>query len=137
MSTDFDAPKHVPSPGSAEPRAERRRSPRWSAHVPVFIYGHSLEEAPFHEEAYSSVVNDRGALLVMSTAVAAGERLLLTNKVTQTEQECRVVRVGPRDGPSIEVAIEFTGQAADFWRVTAGPQNVSSPASFESREKAC
>ena len=135
MSSDFDEPKHVP-PGSAEPHPERRRSPRWSARVRWKFDGHTTNDVPFHEEAYSSVVNNRGALLVMSTPVAAGERLLLTNKITQTEQECRVVRVGFRNGPSVEVAIEFTGQAPDFWRVAAGPHNVSSPASLESREKA-
>jgi hypothetical protein len=135
MNKDFDAPQH-PQPHSAGPRAERRRSPRWNAHIPVFIYGHTQADAPFHEEAYSAVANDCGALLMMTTTVPVGEKLLLTNKVTQVEQECRVVGIGRRDGPSVEIAIEFTGPAPQFWRVIAGPQRVSPAASSEPYKKA-
>ena len=128
MSNNFDAPKHFHSPHPAEPRAERRRSPRWSAHVPVFVYGHTGTEGqtPFHEEAYSVIVSDRGALLIMTTAVPVGEKLLVTNKATETEQECRVANVGRRDGPSIEIAVEFTAVAPQFWRITAPPRRASS-----------
>jgi hypothetical protein len=111
--------------GSASPQAERRRCPRWKAYVPVFVYGHSLDQLPFYEQAYSASVSDLGALLILTTAVPAGEKLLLTNKITQAEQECRVARVGRRDGPSVEIAVEFTGVAPDFWRVTAPPRRAN------------
>jgi hypothetical protein len=136
MSENFDAPSHPHQPRAAQPRTERRRSPRWSAHVPVFVYGHTAAQDPFHEEAYSAVVSDRGALLIMTTAVPVGERLLLTNRVTQIEQECRVAGLGRRDGPNTEVAVEFTAAAQDFWRVTAGPHSVSPVASCATYKKA-
>ena len=125
MTNDFDAPNNMPSPRPPELHGERRRSPRWSAHIPVFIYGHTGSGDPFHEEAYSSVVNDDGALLVMTVAVAVGERLLLINRITQIEQECLVVRIGHRVGPNINVAVELTAHAEHFWRITPGPQRLA------------
>jgi hypothetical protein len=134
MSKAFDAAKHHKRSSTvhksdttpAPPQAERRRCARWNAHVPVFVYGHACSQAPFHEVAYSAVVSERGALLIMTTAVPVGEKLLLANRVTQANQECRVVHVGLRDGPSVEVAIEFTDAAPQFWRVTAPPRRVVS-----------
>ena len=142
MSKNFDAPKRFHPSGShygtnqmpAAPRAERRRSPRWNAHVPVFVYGHNNGQTPFHEDAYSAVVSDCGALLIMTTPVPVGEKLLLTNRVTQTEQECRVAGVGRREGPSVEIAIEFTDPAPQFWRVTAPPRPVASVSPIEHRK---
>jgi hypothetical protein len=135
MSRDPDAPKHSQPPRAAEPRAERRRAPRWNAHVPVFVYGHMGDDEPFCEEAYSAVVSDRGALLIMATTVPVGAKLLVTNKVTQIDQKCRVAGIGRRDGPSIEIAIEFTGRTEQFWRITPGPQRAPSVESTELRRK--
>lgn len=136
MNSESDAPKHPVSQRSTGFRSERRRSPRWRAYVPVFVYGQIGGDSPFCEQAYSTVVNDRGALLTMTTAVPPGERLLLTNKVSQAEQECRVVRAGCRDGLSISIAVEFTGPAQQFWRLTAGSQGSSPAVPIDSRRKA-
>jgi hypothetical protein len=78
------------------PQGERRRTPRWKALIPVFVYGHSVDQQPFHEEAYSANVSEMGALLIMTATVRPGQALLLTNKVTQQEQACRVAHVGGR-----------------------------------------
>lgn len=104
--------------------------------MPVFVYGHTGAETPFHEEAYSTVVSDRGALLIMTTPLTVGTKLLLTNQTTQNEQQCRVAHVGRRNGPNIEIAIEFTGQTEHFWRLTAPPSHVSASSPAESSKKA-
>ena len=101
------------------PVGERRRSPRRKASVPVFVYGHNPAQQPFHEEADSAVISELGGLLVMRSTVHPGQSLLLTNKVTQKEQECRVAYVGGHDPQSVEVAVEFPIFAPDFWRLTA------------------
>src|SRR5712692_9358365 len=134
MSNSFDEPRYLQSSRSAKIddfmaatlRPERRRAPRWKAHVPVFVYGHDTGQAPFHEDAYSTVVSEHGALLNMTTAVRMGDKLLLTNEVTQDQQECRVTSVGQREGPSIPVAIEFTAPSSQFWRLTAPPRHAGS-----------
>jgi hypothetical protein len=81
----------MPAPG---PHSDRRRSRRWSLDVPVFVYGHSTAQEPFHEEAHTIDVSANGALLMLGARVQAGQKLLLINKSTQTEQECRVVYLG-------------------------------------------
>jgi PilZ domain len=122
----FDALKRVQKkeiphrPKVAAPQnTERRRCPRWSANVPVFVYGHNSSRQPFHEEAYSANVSETGALLVMKATVRPGQTLLVTNKLTQEEQECRVAYVSSRDPQSVDVdvAVEFDGPTPDFWRV--------------------
>src|SRR6202140_5842996 len=75
---------------------DRRRSRRWSLDVSVYVYGHGPEKEPFHEEAHTLHVNANGALLLLSVPVQKGQRLLLTNLLTQKEQHCRVVFLGTR-----------------------------------------
>mgnify|MGYP007082011391 CR=1 FL=1 len=136
MTSDSGSPKHPPSQHPSGLHSERRRSVRWKAYVPVFVYGRMEGDSPSCEEAYSTVVNDRGALLTMTTDVPSGERLLLTNKATQVEQECHVVRAGLRDGLSIQVAVEFTGPTPQFWRLTAGSQPPPRAVLIDSHRKA-
>ena len=135
MNNPFDRLKHRKSSPLAAPKAERRRAPRWKVHVPVFVYGRNRADQPFHEDAYSAVVSDCGALLIMTTAMQIGDTLLLTNKSTEAEQECRVVNVGPPEDLSIAIAVEFTQDAPSFWRVTASPQSASALASIEPRQQ--
>ncbi|HEY1866377.1 MAG TPA: PilZ domain-containing protein [Candidatus Acidoferrales bacterium] len=101
-------------------KTERRRCPRWIANVPVFVYGHNASRQPFHEEAYSANVSEAGALLVMKATVRPGQTLLVTNKLTQEEQECRVAYVSSRDPENVDVAVEFDGPTPDFWRLPPG-----------------
>jgi hypothetical protein len=98
---------------------ERRRSVRWRAYVPVFVYGHAADRQPFHEEAYSADVSAVGARLIMGATVRPGQTLLLTNKVTQAERHCRVAYVADHDAQSIKVAVEFIEPAPDFWRIVS------------------
>jgi hypothetical protein len=51
--------------------------------------------------------------------VQAGQKLLLINKSTQTEQECRVVYLGERRTQSAAVAIEFGQANVRFWQIPA------------------
>ena len=96
---------------------ERRRGRRWTLDVPVFVYGHSASKEPFHEEAHTLGVSAYGGLLVLGANVRPGQKLLLTNRSTQAEQECTVVYLGPRRAKTTEVAIEFNLPNARFWPV--------------------
>jgi len=106
----------MPAPG---PHSDRRRSRRWSLDVPVFVYGHSTAQEPFHEEAHTIDVSANGGLVMLGARVQAGQKLLLINKSTQTEQECRVVYLGERRTQSAAVAIEFGQANVRFWQIPA------------------
>jgi len=113
-------PDRPPDSGGppARPKSERRRSRRWKALIPIFVYGYGSGLEPFHEEAYSAVVSENGGLLVMSAAVHLGQSLLLTNRATQEQRRCRVAYVGARERDQPAVAVEFAEPTGEFWRLT-------------------
>lgn len=94
---------------------ERRRSPRSSAYVPVFVYGYASEE-PFHQETNTLQVNANGGLLRLDANVQHGQKLLLMNRVTKEEQECYVVSLAKRPKHAdLRVGIAFAKAAPKFW----------------------
>lgn len=95
---------------------DRRRDDRAPLHVSLFVYGHGANEEPFHEETKSLRVNSYGALLTLATHVIPGQRLLLTNKSTKQERECRVVYIGHRVMERLDVGVAFVHPAPGFWQ---------------------
>jgi len=132
MSRIFEALKHAqmvragkaPAKSPAAEAVEvpdRRRSRRWTLDIPVYVYGHGQEKEPFHEEAHTLHVNANGALL-LSFPVRRGQKLLLTNTLTQREQDCRVVFIGTKRTGTVEAGIEFATTNPDFWRLPMAPE---------------
>lgn len=128
MSRIFDALKHAQRVRSGEsPRKppsedavevpDRRRSRRWSFDVPVYVYGHGPGKEPFHEEAHTLNVSDTGALILLSAPVRKGQTLLLTNRMTDREQDCRIVFLGKKLSRTVEAGVAFTESNPEFWRV--------------------
>src|SRR5579872_6743042 len=115
---DGEVKLNAPIEGATEV-PDRRRSRRWSLDVPVYVYGHGPGKEPFHEEAHTLHVNANGALLLLSAPVKKGQKLLLTNTLTQKEQDCRVVFIGTKRSRTIEAGIEFPSTNPDFWQLPA------------------
>jgi len=139
MSRIFDAIKHAqhalqgklspdPSVDGAVEAPDRRRSRRWIRDVSVFVYGHGPEKEPFHDEAHTLNVNANGALLSLSVPVRMGQKLLLTNQLTQKEQDCRVIFVGTEHVETIEAGIAFPEANPDFWQSMSTPEEGPEPA---------
>lgn len=97
--------------------SDRRRSPRWALDVAVYVYGNGEGRDPFHEEAHTLNVNANGALLLLSVPAEKGQRLLLTNKVTEQDQDCRVVYLGTRHSRTVETGVVFSRTNLDFWQI--------------------
>jgi hypothetical protein len=134
MSRIFDAikqaqrirpgkPRLRPSGVDAIETADRRRSRRWPLDVSVYVYGHGPGTEPFHEEAHTLNVNSNGALLLLSVPVRKGQSLLLTNRITEQEQDCRVVYLGTKHSRTIEAGIEFPEANPDFWQMPSPPEH--------------
>lgn len=94
--------------------AERRGSERRLRQVPVFVYGHSAQGLPFHEETHMTCVNDGGGMAALAAPVAPGQKLILVHLGTQAEQSCRVVRIQNGDAQA-SVALAFPEMRRDFW----------------------
>ena len=127
MSRIFEALKHAhlvrdgkaPAESPAEEAAEtsdRRRSRRLPLDVAVYVYGYGPGKEPFHEEAHTLNVNANGGLLLLSVPVQKGQQLLLTNQMTQQDQDCRVVYLGTRHSRTVETGVAFPRTNPEFWQ---------------------
>ena len=95
--------------------AERRCSQRVLVHVPVIVRGRTTDHDPFQEETEAICVNACGGLITLTAGITDGQRLVLTNKVNQKEQECQVVYEGSTYSERAVVGVGFTQANPDFW----------------------
>jgi hypothetical protein len=134
MSKIFEALKHAqlvrfgkaaPALRTAEilETTDRRRCRRVTLDFSVYVYGHDPGKDPFHEEAHTLNVSASGALLLLSVPVRKGQTLLLTNQLTQKEQDCRVIYLGARHSRTVEAGVAFPQANPDFWQLHEHPEN--------------
>ena len=115
-------------PGKGGPTANNRRSQRVILSVPVTARSETGSRGPsFDEETQTLVVNAHGALVALAAHVEKGQSIILTNRATHEDQQCRVIYVGPTSGGKSQVGIEFATPRPDFWRIAFPPEDWSSP----------
>src|SRR5438309_11908974 len=93
--------------------ATPRRSGRVFHKMRVQAQGRAHDRKKFKETCETVVVNAHGGLLLLKHEVNNGEMLVITNRETQEEQECRTVYLGDRGAEGQRVGVEF---------VTPGPR---------------
>src|SRR5271154_1816180 len=108
MSKIFDALKQVeserakrpaaepPTPADFHERFERRKTRRVAVAIPLFIYGHTIKDEPFYEDAHTIDINAEGALISLLTVVQPSQKLVVTNKTNQRTQIFTVLAVTAR-----------------------------------------
>jgi hypothetical protein len=95
---------------------ERRQSSRISMYVPVFVYGYTASDEPFHQHTNTLQVNVNGGLLHLNANVRYGQKLLVMNRVTHEEQPCYVVTLARGSRHSdVRVGVAFANSAPGFW----------------------
>ena len=92
--------------------------------------GGSDKREPFSESTKTVLIFGHGAVIRLSSSVAAGQLLFLTNEKTRKEVVCQVVNSKNYSGMSGYVELEFTEPVSGFWgmRFPAAPQSHSSEA---------
>ena len=111
-----------PIRGAAD--SSRRRSQRVIVSVPITVSGAGGNKSiAFQEETQTLVVNSHGAMIALAATVVKGQTVQLKNRVTQEDQECKVVYLGPSSGGKVQVGVDFTSDAPDFWRIAFPPGN--------------
>jgi hypothetical protein len=95
----------------------RRRSGRLFHKMKVKAQGRAHNGKKFKEAAETVVVNAHGGLLLMKHEIDNGEMLVLTNPLTQEDQECRVVYQGEPGERGQRIGVEFLTPAPRFWGV--------------------
>jgi len=106
--------------------------------VPVTVNGARTVEGgdkrePFSETTKTVLVFGNGAVIRLSSSVAPGQLLFLTNEKTKKEVVCQVVKSKNYRNVSGYVELEFTESVVGFWgmrfpgdRIGSGPQPVAS-----------
>jgi protein TonB len=141
----------------SKPDSGGLRSDAVSLDVPVKVHGSRVTEVvrgitphtePFEEQTSTMIVFPQGGVLRMSTAVTAGQMVVLTNLKTGHDAICRVVKVRAYAQSQSYVEVEFTNRQQGYWGVKFAtdraeptrtilppppePPIVSSPVDFES-----
>ena len=106
--------------------AARRRSQRVLMQVPVRIRGEDAQGKQFEEETETLAINVHGALVLVSARVTSGSKVIMQHKLTQDEQECHVVFLGPVRAGKAEIGLEFSDPRPTFWRVAFPPADWTS-----------
>jgi periplasmic protein TonB len=100
----------------------------------------SDKREPFSESTKTVLVFGNGAVIRLSSSVAPGQLLFLTNEKTKKEVVCQVVKSKNYRNVSGYVELEFTEPVVGFWgmrfpsdRIGSGPQQATpAPAVFGS-----
>lgn len=98
----------------------QRRSERVLLDMPVVVRGESGDRA-FQEETFTVTVSAHGALLMLETNVALGQKLMVMNPKNRDEREARVAYKGAVHAGLAQVAVEFAAPAPEFWQMDSPP----------------
>jgi periplasmic protein TonB len=102
------------------------RSDAVSLDVPVKVHGSRVTEVvrgitphtePFEELTSTMIVFPQGGVLRMTTAVTAGQMVVLTNMKSGHDAICRVVKVRACAPTQNYVELEFTNRQQGYWGV--------------------
>jgi hypothetical protein len=102
-----------------------RRSPRVSIDMPVEVVGQSVNGKGFRQETRTTAVNAHGAHLVLATTTEIELSVIVKNKKTGAEVECRVVYQKRMDSGKAELGIEFVDPQPRFWGIAFPPEDWS------------
>src|SRR5260370_1938848 len=99
--------------------------------VPVSVNGARAMEGsekrePFAEASKTVLVFGNGAVIRLSSSVAPGQLLFLTNERTKKEVVCQVVKSKNYRNVSGYVELEFTESAVGFWGLRFPSDRISS-----------
>ena len=115
------APTAPGAPTAAKPPAEAPARPQPVAlEVPVTVNGArtvdgSDKREPFSEKSATVLVFGHGAVIRVSTTLAPGQLVFLTNEKSKKEVVCQVVKSKSDGGAVGYVELRFTEPAPGFW----------------------
>jgi hypothetical protein len=100
-----------------------RRSQRVLLDLPLVIRGELEDKRSFEEQTFTLTVSAHGALVLLATKVALGQRVVLMNPKTWDEREGRVAYQGLSYAGLAQVGIEFAQPAPEFWSLSSPPDD--------------
>src|SRR5213594_1477926 len=126
-----------PAPTTTSPGDAAIKQQPVALEVPVTINGARAVEGsdkrePFSESTKTVLIFGNGAVIRLSSSVAPGQLLFLTNEKTKKEVVCQVVKSKNYRNVSGYVELEFTEPVVGFWgmrfpgdRISSAPQQAT------------
>jgi hypothetical protein len=105
--------------------SNRRKSQRMLMRTAVRVSGYDEFGSAFKENTYTISISPLGALILISSSVKMGQRLVLLNKQTKAFVECTVVHKGEQQAEGLEVGVQFASPNPTFWSVRFPPSDWS------------
>jgi len=112
-----------PAPKGPINPAIKRRSSRVAIDMPVEVFGQQSNGKVFREETRTTIVNAHGALLNLASAVEIKPSVLLINKITKLEVQCRVISQKEAEKGKSELSVEFIDPQPRFWGIAFPPED--------------
>jgi hypothetical protein len=109
------------------PQTAQRRSERVLLDVPLVVRGEFGDKRGFREETFTVTLSAHGALVMMETPVAVGQKIVVMNPKNWDEREARVAYFGRPHAGLAQVAFEFSRPAPEFWALDSPPPNWKVP----------
>jgi hypothetical protein len=101
-----------------QPVRHLRRSKRLALPIDVHVFGQDIYLDSFNEFTRMLSVSAHGGAFALAARVEYGQRVLIVNKRTGEERECRIVHVGSMRDGKWTVGIEFVEPVENFWKIT-------------------
>ena len=108
------------------PGEERRRSQRVIIRIPVILHV-TIAGQNTTVKAVTASVNDSGAMILCSRALAHNSQLQLENQGSRQKLPGRVTRAPAESSEGYLIPVEFTAPGAGFWQITFPPTKVGKP----------
>lgn len=83
----------------------------------MHVFGQDVFLESFNEFTRMASVNAHGGSLALAARVEEGQRILVVNKSTGEERECRVMNVGCLREGKWMVGIAFVEHVDNFWKI--------------------
>ncbi len=93
--------------------------------MPVEFFGQDTNGKVFCQGAHTKVVSAHGALLILTAIAQIKPLILLVNKSTKTEVQCRVAYRKDTEGGTVELGVEFVSPQPRFWGIAFPPEDWS------------
>ena len=100
-----------------------RRSSRVMIEVPVEVIGQTGNGLVFREETRTIAVNAHGALLNSAMSLDITSTIVVKNKKTNDEVQCRVIFRRETQQGRADMGIEFIAAHPTFWAITFPPDD--------------
>jgi hypothetical protein len=91
--------------------------------MPVLVCGNRDSSDTLNETTQTRVVNATGGLILLTSTVAIGQKLLLRNINTEEEIQCTVATLLDDTDAKVAVGIVFDRPAPRFWGIAFPPEN--------------